>query len=1761
MYESDNEGQLLGQIVKTMGGSQPVLQSVNHFYKFRIPQILSAYNLSTIDGLIVTFNNSFIVRPTINDMKSEGKPRSLWPYEARRNGLSYMCQLFAKLQLNQSVNGRLIPIPEQTIDVCLGKIPAILQSEVCHLHGLSNEERYTKGEPEFDPGAYAIIKGAEKVLLNIENLRTSEAFLYEDKEEFTVRYTSQSLTDTTVNIIKEDRDDVHVTFSKMGISTNSVNVFYIFYVLGLTNNTVEKVFETMDTFIIDDDPIREARRRKEMRYCMQPTVNTFLTQTEGNQEQIYNILSGKIHDKNINTSSNRNDLIMDLIWRELFKNVTLNYREITELTQSHMTGLLPILTTKIRMLASMVVKYVDFKNGYRKADDRDYWGNKQLVDAGKHLAKALARVWKLMITSIQHKITTNRLTSAVQIKNAINQNYMTEQFINSYNKELFTTNKGQKETAIVDTLKRDNIISAIAHIRRISTPTNRRAKIREKRLVHNTQYFLVCPIMASEGESCISEFTPVTLADGSTIEVGDLKNGDEVMTIDPITLHQSPSKIKKFFMKSTQEYGKSVLKITTLNGRDIICTDDHPFLTQRGWDYARNLNLQVDKLAIYPGVMPLSHLVLNPKIILNKDIFGQKLITNGVKFSLIEKHTRNLEDKNLLPLYDNDDRLPILARICGFLLADGSLGIIADGAVASSYCFGTQYDGELFLEDMRRLGFHRNTLGYNENTIIDKETGRESTHHCWTTSYGGCFATLLLALGMMYGKRVEKATKPIPEWVMKGTQLVKREFVAGFQGGDGGKMSWAKRHDKIRAVKFDFGATLQHKTPEHVESLVFFMQQIMEICMEFGIEFQRIIRKVESDTRHKITIEFSDKEENIVKYMNIIGYRYATTKSTESYHISEYLKYKHNKIQERIDLKDRVKYLSSTGMFPTAIGRQLNLTVGEVSGILSYKGNGGTLAPKDCLGFEEWIACTAAKNNCILMPIAKIEPHEHCMVADFTTESENHSFIANSIIVHNCGLVKDSAITVYVSLDRDDAVVKSRLEGRQLVAGAKIVGNSLDVNGKQYSMPKGTVLQTAEGVVIETGPSYSIVPTANRRNSLWLNGIHLGFCNSKLLREELLNLRRTQQLYFDTGIVLDRYGELKIFTNEGRLTRPVLIVDKKTQELVIDVKKLRGADFAVLINEGAIEYIDAVEQEQVQMLIAEDTKKIENRRKELTTAIEKCRLYPDDLKLVEALKQQQNRMMYTHCEIDPTAMLGLSAISMPFQEFNPGPRCCYQSGMVRQALGGNSTRIELRFDTTVKTILEPGVPTVSTDAHQFLGLDQYPGGRELVVAVTTYGGSNQEDAITFNQAAVDMGLFLMMIYHSYKTTVAQSTKHQEKVRMPIIGTDFPRNQADRYSKLDPETGIARIGEFVKSGDCLIGKFVTSGDGQCKNDSLYVEVGKEGVIDEIYITENAENCKLVRIRLRELRKVQTGDKFASRYSQKGTAGDILPEEKMPFIVSDNPHMNGVRPHIIFNPHGIPSRMTIGKMYELYVGKYTAITGERFNATAFRGFGKPGDHPNIHNIKNRLEEMGLSRSGKERMINGVTGREMDAEIYVGTAYYQVLRHLVKDKMQARGTGTLQFLTRQPTAGIRKDGGLRSIWPMYVNKPHASLHCRRQHNQSRGNSCEVLTESQSGNWLMAPGRGTRRYKKLENRDNPEPSSYVRLAGYGEGVTRRRLWGKNDGLAIRTSLKVYASPLGNQAITSFVSATILTIHCELMGNIRSLGNDDLRLLCAPAA
>jgi len=175
------------------------------------------------------------------------------------------------------------------------------------------------------------------------------------------------------------------------------------------------------------------------------------------------------------------------------------------------------------------------------------------------------------------------------------------------------------------------------------------------------------------------------------------------------------------------------------------------------------------------------------------------------------------------------------------------------------------------------------------------------------------------------------------------------------------------------------------------------------------------------------------------------------------------------------------------------------------------------------------------------------------------------------------------------------------------------------------------------------------------------------------------------------------------------------------------------------------------------------------------------------------------------------------------------------------------------------------------------------------------------------------------------------------------------------------------------------------------------------------TTDFNGIHFIKLILRQSRKPEIGDKFSSRHGQKGICGLICPQENLPFST------NGMIPDLIMNPHGFPSRMTIGKLIEIISGKNGSLRGDFFNGTAFCG-------KNISEFNEILKNIGFSSDGKEFLICGLTGEPLKHEVFCGLVYYQRLKHMVKDKIHARPRGSRSYLTRQPTEGRSKGGGLR-------------------------------------------------------------------------------------------------------------------------------------------
>jgi DNA-directed RNA polymerase subunit B' len=508
--------------------------------------------------------------------------------------------------------------------------------------------------------------------------------------------------------------------------------------------------------------------------------------------------------------------------------------------------------------------------------------------------------------------------------------------------------------------------------------------------------------------------------------------------------------------------------------------------------------------------------------------------------------------------------------------------------------------------------------------------------------------------------------------------------------------------------------------------------------------------------------------------------------------------------------------------------------------------------------------------------------------------------------------------------------------------------------------------------------------------NIFFDGNYIGITDEpEKIVETIKERRRSGQLSDQINIVyLSHLNELRILGDSGRVRRPVIVVENGKPKLKKEhLEKLKTGEMKWddLVKSGVIEYLDAEEEESAYIALTEN---------ELTN-------------------------QHTHLEINPAIILGLSTSFIPFAEFNRGDRVNYGAKMVGQSIGIFSKNFLQRTDSKSNILIYPQVPIVQTHAHESTKYNSHPGGCNITIAVLSFEGYNMEDALIFNKASIERGLFWSLMYRTYEAEQKRYTSGQEDV----IGVPQPgiRGYAgeDAYKNL-PEDGIINPETRVDSDEILIGRisplrFLGSADQfitgieNIRETSVRLRHGDSGIADRIFITETAEGTKLVKVIVRSLKKPEVGDKFASRYGQKGVIGLIVPQEDMPFT------KEGVTPDLIFNPHSVPSRMTIGQLLEILAGKAFALRGEYCYSPPFNPVSED-------TIRSKLKEYRYEDDGREVMYDGRTGKQFELKVLIGSCFYQKLDHLVSNKIHARSRGPVALLTKQPTEGRSKEGGLR-------------------------------------------------------------------------------------------------------------------------------------------
>jgi DNA-directed RNA polymerase II subunit RPB2 len=512
-----------------------------------------------------------------------------------------------------------------------------------------------------------------------------------------------------------------------------------------------------------------------------------------------------------------------------------------------------------------------------------------------------------------------------------------------------------------------------------------------------------------------------------------------------------------------------------------------------------------------------------------------------------------------------------------------------------------------------------------------------------------------------------------------------------------------------------------------------------------------------------------------------------------------------------------------------------------------------------------------------------------------------------------------------------------------------------------------------------------------------INGNWIGISSEPYeLYLNLLNKKYAGIINIYTSIVFDYTNkEIRVCNEAGRPTRPLLKVKNNKLVITPDIvdkikdKKIKWQDLLVnhAVDDSILEYIDPEEQNFAMIAM--------NRHK-LT-------------------KMDKYNYIYTHCEIHPSTIFGILASCIPFPEHNQSPRNTYQCAMGKQAMGMYVTNFTTRMDKTAYILSYPMRPLVDTRLMNYIKLNRIPSGEVVMVAIMSYSGYNQEDSIIFNQGAIDRGMFAATVYHTEKDE-DKKIHGDEEIRCRPDKTKTKGMKFGNYGKLNNK-GVVPENTLIENKDIILGKVVPIKENRndhtkvikYQDQSKSYRANEECYIDKNYVNCNGDGYTFAKVRVRAFRKPVIGDKFSSRHGQKGTIGIILPEKDMPF------DENGLRPDIIINPHAIPSRMTIGQLKETLLGSVLLELGLFGDGTSFNNFP-------VKDICKLMTKHGYEAHGNKILNNGMTGEQIETSVFYGPTFYQRLKHMVKDKSHARGSGPMVVLTRQPAEGRAREGGLR-------------------------------------------------------------------------------------------------------------------------------------------
>lgn len=891
-----------------------------------------------------------------------------------------------------------------------------------------------------------------------------------------------------------------------------------------------------------------------------------------------------------------------------------------------------------------------------------------------------------------------------------------------------------------------------------------------------------------------------------------------------------------------------------------------------------------------------------------------------------------------------------------------------------------------------------------------------------TIKYDGTFSILFIMLGI----RIDNMLSILPKWIEQGSDLIVREFLAGLYGVESENIETNPFNST--GNKFIFQHRIHDSFIYKIQSESY-LKSVRCLYASLGIK----TCKIETSFDGKTCLDIGDGIPNIIKLNEIVGFRYNTRDSIISMMISNY--YKHISIN-----------------------------------------------PKNYCTFTNFrVKCLVSANfESVYFPISKIKKVEDEIVYDIKVNSDHHSFIANGFVTHNCGLVKNMAMTCNISIDRNADDFFKVMKGEHEKYGSTIPtlnGDLEEINWEDYVYilnvedPEYSDIENVtdyDELKIDDEHKYNDESEEDYKTRLYLikeeeinktypypvliNGIASGWCVGRELETVLHKCKMFGMVSWDSCIY---YNEermtLEIDTKGGRCIRPLLLVNNG--KLAID--EIEGWDLLsdpngldMLLSNGCLMYCDSREQDKI--MLAQSPDHVRNLNGQIEEIKEKI-INSNEQKEIDNLSADLKEILdnpFTHSEVHPIAQYGNLAGMIPEANKTQGPRITYQASMGKQATNQYHVNHSIRFDTSFKMMVGPTPPIFQSEITEPNGLNVMPAGDTIIKCVYAHP-DNPEDGVVVNRNTIKSGKFKIKKYTTLKL-VFKKRSDNEKVDERIEKPPEQEFGNNRYHAIG-EDGLPILGSKVVQGDCIIARMRVFREGEnvgkTQNASLYIGIGEGGTIDRISITQSPKGIML-KVKVLQVRDQIAADKLASRYSQKGTIAKIVDPELLP-RVSSGPN-KGMVADFYVNPHAVPSRMPMGESDEMITSKAALYVGKSVDSTTFNKLNVQNSidvlqdvwdkhllkHPEDKNMGKRFkygyEDMevpirvippgGKIGDGPKHLVPSGRYRKCRNPIYLGPCYIQTLRHHVLDKYQVRAEGTIDPKHHQPVGGRARAGGQR-------------------------------------------------------------------------------------------------------------------------------------------